>query len=99
MTLDSKGYGQHAGARALGIRYKRDDRWLIPQACAGDVTAECYRICQRGCYPPDHRPTPPFRSQLRLDPSVYDEWRAKFVPKPAPAVNHPPGGLEEFFLG
>ena len=56
--IASKGYGEHAGARALGLYQMRPH--TRPQACGGQPTADCHVVCQRGCYTPDHLPTPPY---------------------------------------
>ena len=60
LPLDSKGYGTHAGRRQLGLDGPR--KRYARQACGGDVTTECYLICLRKCYPPDHQPPAPFIS-------------------------------------
>ena len=59
LPTDRKGYGSHAGLRQLGILSPQF--YAAPQACGGAPTTECHRICQRDCYLPDFRPTPPYR--------------------------------------
>ena len=63
VNLDRKGYGEHAGLRALGLLNASGP--VGRQACAGSPTAECYRHCERGCYLPGYRPTPPYQAQAR----------------------------------
>lgn len=60
MPLDKNGYGTHAGRRQLGLDALKPH--YAPQACGGEVTADCYKICLRKCYPPGDQPMAPFIS-------------------------------------
>ena len=63
INLDLKGYGVHAGLRQLAILNASGPTG--PQACAGSPTADCYRVCERGCYLPGYIPTPPYQAGAR----------------------------------
>ena len=59
INLDRKGYG----LRQLGLLNAAAP--ARPQACAGRPTAECWRVCERGCYLPGYIPTPPYQAAAR----------------------------------